>query len=104
MGLLKFLGFSIPFAVALDLSKDPPYDARPSGGRCRLCKRWKAEVYRRGDGENVCRDDLVDIVRRSGPRRITTPRPLGTTWPLEKVAETPDQLVGDLSWWDNQFR
>ncbi len=99
MGLLKFLGFSIPFAVALDLAKDPPYDARPNGGRCCLCKRWRGEVYRRGDGQNICRDDLADIVRTSGPRRVTSPRPLGQ-WPLEKVAESPGELAGDLSWWD----
>lgn len=88
-GFLTWLGFRLPLALALDISKEPGYDARPTGGRCRLCRRHCAEVYRRGDGEVVCRDDVVDIVRTSGPRRITKPRPLDQ-WPLEVVREPTD--------------
>lgn len=104
-GFLTWLGFRLPLALALDLSKDPDYDARPTHGVCRLCKRQSKEVYIRADGEAVCRDDLADIVRRSGPRRITTPRPLSTTWPLEQVRDRNDGQWVDLRpQWERWFR
>jgi hypothetical protein len=103
VGILRFLGFSIPLAVALDLNKTPDYDARPMGGRCSLCKRAYAETYKLTRDERICVGCVTDIVRRSGPRRITTPRPVGD-WPFEMVRDPADGKYVELDpWWDKQL-
>lgn len=103
MGFLKFLGFSIPLPIALDLNKEPGYDARPSGGRCCLCKRVYVETYKLTRDERICVGCVSDITRRAGPRRITSPRPVGD-WPLEQVREPGDgKYVGLDPWWDTQL-
>ena len=103
MGFMFFLGFAIPFAVALDRNKEGPRDAMPSRGLCCLCKRQKEETYAIGVGQRVCVDDVVGVVHRSGARRIRSqPRPIGE-WPLEKVADLPSKLEPLDPWWDRQL-
>ena len=102
-GFLYFLGFALPFAIALDLTKDGPRDSFPSRGLCCLCKRWKEDTYLRGYNERVCSDDVVGVVHRSGARRIlAAPRPL-EQWPLERVAEKSRDAIPLDPWWDRQF-
>lgn len=103
MGFMFFLGFAIPFAVALDRNKEGPRDAMPSRGLCCLCKRVKDDTYVRGFADRICADDLTGVVHRSGARRIhAQPRSVGA-WPPEKVADHPTQLEPLDPWWDRQF-
>lgn len=99
-----FLGFAVPFAVALDQSKTPPRDSFPTRGRCSLCKRLKDDTYRLTSEERVCADDVRDIVHRSGASRIRAqPRPVNEPWPLEAPAERKEDLVPLDPMWDRQF-
>lgn len=99
-----FLGFAIPFAVALDRSQNGPRDAWPSRGLCCLCRRYKDDTYLMGFANRVCADDVAGIVHRSGARRIRPqPRDVGGTWPLEKVADRASDLEPLDPWWDRQI-
>lgn len=101
-GYMFFLGFAIPFAVALDVSKEGPRDAMPSRGLCCLCKRYKEDTYIMGPSDRVCADDIAGVVHRSGARRIRSqPRSVGD-WPLEKVATHLDVREPLDPWWDRQ--
>jgi hypothetical protein len=103
VGLLRYLGFAIPFAVALDRKTDPTRDATPTPGRCSFCKRQKEDTFRLTSEERVCADDIASVVHRSGARRILSqPRSVGE-WPLEKVAERPQDQVPLDPWWDRQL-
>lgn len=102
MGFMYFLGFAVPFSVALDHNKAGPPDARPSRGLCCLCKRVKDDTYVMGFADRVCADDVADVVHRSGARRIRSPRrPVGE-WPPERVAEHQRDLEPLDPWWDRQ--
>lgn len=102
--MMLFLGFVIPFAVALDLNREPPRDGMPQPGRCSLCKRQKEDTYRLTSEERVCADDIAGIIHRSGARRVrSASRPIGE-WPLEKIAEHEAQLTPLDPWWNTQLK
>lgn len=103
-GFMFFFGFAIPFAVALDRSKDGPRDAMPSRGPCCLCKRWKDDTYLMGFADRVCADDIAGVVHRSGARRVRPQaRAVGGEWPPEKVATSTADLEPLDPWWDRQL-
>lgn len=101
--MIYYLGFRIPFAIALDRNATPPRDATPSPGRCSFCKRQKEDTYRLTSSERVCADDIAAIVHRSGARRVLAQRRSVGDWPLEKVAEKEGDRVPLDPWWDRQL-
>lgn len=100
MGYMMFLGFAIPFAIAFP--QTPQRDAQPSPGRCCLCKRVAEETWALGNGDRVCVNDVADIVRRSGARRVLAPRRSIDPLPVEIVASPPTIELDP--WWDRQVQ
>ena len=102
-GFVVYLGFAIPFAIALSFEPTPPRDSMPMRGRCSLCKRLKEDTYRLTSEERVCADDIAGIVHRSGARRVKAQPRAVEEWPLERVAERGQPKVPLDPWWDRQF-
>jgi hypothetical protein len=99
---MYYLGFAIPFAVALDRNATPPRDAAPTPGRCSFCKRQKEDTYRLTSEERVCADDIAAIVHRSGARRVRS-QPRSVDWPAEAVASDKGSLIPLDPWWERQL-
>lgn len=92
-GFLKYLGFALPLAIAIDGigsdPKNPPRDRLPGKGLCSFCKRERAVSYALGMFERMCKVCLDDTLRvrfkRGSNRRRLLPE-----HPLEAVVENPD--------------
>ena len=106
-GFLKYLGFAIPLALALDpIGGDPAKPLRdrlPGMGTCVLCKRQRAVTYQRGDGQRVCAEDIRDTLNSKAVRRTPAQRrPIGPS--NETVIDKPIDEFSARQWvWNSWF-